>query len=86
MRFPAKQTFLQKDLCLQSKDEGTDKDIWKYGLVDYGHRDKLKEQLVHNVSAAGQHFTKLLVGTAAKCVFRLFSTDATQATSKMQKS
>jgi len=76
---PDNANILRGRFILAIKDEGTDREIWKARFVVQGHRDKLKKLLVHDISVARQHSTKILIGIAAIFGFRLFSTDVTQA-------
>lgn len=72
---------------LAIKDEGTGNEIWKARFMVQGHKDFMKNSLVHNLSVDKQHAIKILVEIAAIFGFRLFSTDVTYPSiSKVLKS
>ena len=64
---------------LAIKDEGTKDEVWRARFVVQGYRDKLKTSLVHDTATPTQRSTRIFIGLAAICGFRLFSTDVTQA-------
>ena len=76
---PKNANILGGRFFLAIKDEGTNEEVWKAQFVVQGYRDKLKTSLVHDTATPRQHSTRVLIGLAAICGFRLFSTDVTQA-------
>ena len=76
---PENANILGGRFVLAIKDEETNDEVWKARFVVQGYRDKLKTSLVHDTATPRQHSTRLLIGLAAICRFRLFSTDVTQA-------
>lgn len=61
------------------KDGGTNRKVWKARFVVQGHRDKMKNSLVHDILVSRQYSVKILVELASSLGFQIFSTDVTQA-------
>ena len=76
---PRNTNILGGRFVLAIKDEGTKDEVWKALFVVQRYRDKLKTSLVQDTATPRQHSTRILIGLAAICGFRLFSTDVTQA-------
>lgn len=76
---PSNANILNGRFVLAIKDEGKNKEVWKARYVVEGHRDSMRQSLVHNTTVARQQSTKLVVGIAAIFGFNLFSSDITQA-------
>lgn len=60
-------------------DEGTPQETWKARFVIQGHRDLMKQRLVHSTSLSKLRCTKIMLSFAVTNNFKLFSTDVTHA-------
>lgn len=76
---------LNSRFALAVKDEGTKTEIWKARLVVQGHRDSVKQSILHKTSVARQQSTKLIVWIAAICGFQLYSSDVALSYLEVQK-
>lgn len=76
---PDDANILNGRFVLEIKDEGSNKEIWKDIFIVQGHKDKMNNSLVQDISVARQYAIKRWVGIANILGFRLFSKDVTQA-------
>lgn len=78
-------TALEERSVLAVKDEGTFNEIWKARFVTQEHKILIETSLVHKISVARQHSTKIIFSSEVIFQFRIFSTDVTQASLQSKK-
>eukprot|EP00168_Porphyra_purpurea_P011369 TRINITY_DN2896_c0_g1_i1.p1 TRINITY_DN2896_c0_g1~~TRINITY_DN2896_c0_g1_i1.p1 ORF type:complete len:816 (+),score=159.39 TRINITY_DN2896_c0_g1_i1:2887-5334(+) len=61
------------------KNVGTAVELSKALFVGQGHRDRVKDFVVHNTATLRQRFTRLVVSTSANMGWRVYAQDITQA-------
>ena len=76
---PDDANILGSRFVLTIKDTGNEIEIWKARFVVQGHREKMKNSLVHDIATIKNKSVRLLIALAAIFGFRLFSTDISQS-------
>lgn len=83
---PEDANILKGIFILATKEEGTDNEIWKARSAVQGQCDAMIKSINDNISVAGQHTVKMLVGLAAIFSFRIFQVLSLKHTYRTLKS